>query len=204
MFNKEITKNTAKGLRDLAVEVDQVDHQHIDELILSISFKDITKGENGKVNELYEQLTKWTEDNKKDRYIYIIQASDGTDRIKCHKQYEEAKEKSKESKENYRAFARINNPSKNKKGGSIPDWKASPTLYVGSSNSISSRIKQHLGFGPNGTFALQTKYWLEGLSGGLNITVWRFSSSIDQDVIQALEDGLWEEHKSMFGRRGTR
>jgi len=181
MIDKNFLKETATQLKGLANRVEQVDFQEKKEI--SISFEAITED---KANEVCDMLSNWEKKNRGNRYIYIIQASNDTDIDKCYHQYEKAKTNNVGG----RAYARINKPSR--------------TFYIGSSSSLGSRIKQHLGFGPKGTFSLQTAYWLNEIFGELNIIIWRFSKEISQEIIQVVEDGLWGKCKPMFGRKGAR
>ncbi|HJP17768.1 MAG TPA: GIY-YIG nuclease family protein [Nitrospinota bacterium] len=181
MIDKNFLKETATQLNDLANLVEQVDFDEKKEI--SINFDSINAD---KANKVCDELSTWGKKNKESRYIYIIQANNKTDIDKCYQQYEIAKT----NKVGSRAYARLNKPSS--------------VFYVGSSSSLGTRIKQHLGFGPQGTFALQSTYWSKEISGKLNITIWRFSKQTSQAVIQAVEDGLWEKYKPMFGRRGAR
>ena len=118
--------------------------------------------------------------------IYVISCENGLFPGECHKLY---KTKREELKGEY-AFARINDtPSK--------------TMYVGSSNSIQTRIKQHLGYGAKKTYSLQLRHWITSLEGDIDITIYQFSE-IEQQVLQLMEDALWNKLQPMFGKRGAR
>lgn len=190
MINQFFLKETANKLRKLADRIEQINFDEIEKYnTISISFAEI---DTPKAEEVCNVLSSWGKKNKGSRYLYIIQATSETDINKCHQTYENAKKENK-NKKGGRAYARLN---KN---------KDSNVFYVGSSSSLSSRIEQHLGLSKSkGTYALQAQHWLKGISGELIITIWRFPASIGQDVIQAVEDGLWEKCKPMFGRRGAK
>jgi hypothetical protein len=77
----------------------------------------------------------------------------------------------------------------------------SPVLYVGSSLSLSARIRQHLGFGPADTYALRLNRWLPECS--LELVVAAFDRSASRDAVLYLEETLWHDLKPMFGRPGS-
>ncbi len=80
----------------------------------------------------------------------------------------------------------------------------SPYLYVGGSQHIAQRTKEHLGFGSAKTYALHLAHWSPGLRLALRLTCARYSNDVNSDLTQALEDALWDSLKPMFGRRGRR
>lgn len=91
-----------------------------------------------------------------------------------------------------RKFARLN-------GGE------SRYLYVGSSKTLSTRTREHLGFGRSAeTYAMQLAHWTPGLVDAIEVVCARYDQGTPDACIQALEDTLWSELKPMFGRRGTR
>ena len=109
--------------------------------------------------------------------IYIIEELNGNS-----EQTFLAFSKYKESKA--RACARLNAPS--------------ATMYVGSSTTgVKSRIKQHLGDGPKGTYALHLSEWFKG---EYRITILVYEEPIE--VIQIIEDALSHKHNPAFGKRG--
>ncbi len=120
------------------------------------------------------------------QYIYRIAVSEQVASETLHAAFRDAKDK----KLGNRAYARLHHVSR--------------TLYVGSSSSLMSRLKQHLGFGPKGTYAMQICHWLPAIDGALQIQVWRFAEDIPREVVQAIEDGLWAASNPMFGRQGAR
>lgn len=83
--------------------------------------------------------------------------------------------------------------------------EASPCLYVGGSKSIFARLKQHLGYSAaKGTYSLQLMHWATSLSLDITFSCARYSPEQAQDVLQALEDTLWDISGPMLGRRGAR
>ena len=167
----------AGNLRVLAkyVETTAIDSIHN----VSVPFSEIRCGY---PVESLATLKDWA--SSKARYIYQFSV-EGDVFEGLHSAFNEAKA----SRKNDRAYCRLN--------------PASPMLYVGSSSALDSRIKQHLGFGNKGTYAMQLCHWLPELEGTLRIQAWRFSQEIDGAVVQAIEDGLWASNRPMFGRQGA-
>ena len=90
-------------------------------------------------------------------------------------------------------------------GRAYPRLNAQGTcLYVGSSQSLAKRLKDHLGFGAPGTYALQLVHWATPLSLQLDFVCAKYAEGTPPEVVQALEDTLWEVRRPMFGRRGAR
>jgi hypothetical protein len=124
--------------------------------------------------------------HKNYKYIYTFYLSDTISADNIYYSYKNAKE----GKKSERAYARLN--------------RKSHCLYVGSSKGLISRIKQHLGFGPKGTFAMQLYYWCENLDLDLTLNIYAFDNSISMKAFQAFEDGAWNSLKPMLGRQGKR
>ena len=91
---------------------------------------------------------------------------------------------------NDRAYPRLNAPG--------------TCFYVGSSRSVATRLKEHLGFGAKATYALQLIHWARPLSLELTFVCAKYAESTPYEVVQALEDTLWETKKPMFGRQGRK
>lgn len=74
----------------------------------------------------------------------------------------------------------------------------SPVLYVGSSTTgLKSRIKQHVGDGPAGTYALHLKHWFDG---NYRIIVRIYDEPAE--VLQIIEDALSHDMEPAFGKKG--
>jgi hypothetical protein len=178
MLTPSTLTDIANNLRNLAkvVEGTAIDCHHD----VCISFSEIRKDYPA---QTLESLTAWSSVDA--RYIYQFSVENNV--------YEELHGAFKEAKlnrKNDRAYCRLN--------------PVSALLYVGSSADLGTRIKQHLGFGNKGTYAMQLCHWLPKREGILRIQAWRFSNEIDGAVVQAIEDGLWASNKPMFGRQGAR
>lgn len=119
-------------------------------------------------------------------YLYQFSVAPSVDVQALHQAFERAKT----LKTGNRAYARLQKPSH--------------VLYVGSSSALSSRIKQHLGYGPQRTYAMQLSLWLPDWDDQLQIQAWRFAPSTPKAVLQAIEDSLWAQQQPMLGRQGAR
>ena len=74
----------------------------------------------------------------------------------------------------------------------------SKVLYVGSSSSgLKQRIKQHLGYGHQATYALHLNQWFVG---NYQITISQYD--VANEVLQILEDALSYKLKPAFGKMG--
>jgi len=125
-------------------------------------------------------------DHKKFKYIYTFYLLDNFPIDDIYNRYANVKE----SKKSGRAYARLNRKSR--------------CLYVGSSNGLISRIRQHLGFGPAGTYTIQLRHWCENLDFEFSINIYAFGNDISIEAFQAFEDGAWESLMPMFGRQGKK
>lgn len=88
-----------------------------------------------------------------------------------------------------RSYARFNNPGD------------SNVIYVGSSASLRDRVKQHLGFGPKSTYALQLGDWLKGHEVTCTLEYFAVSTQ-EQRTLEDIEDGYWQLLRPLFGKKG--
>ena len=133
------------------------------------------------LNKIKKQIN-----HNKYKYIYTFWLPDNSPSDSIYNRYENAKK----SKESERAYARLNTKSS--------------CLYVGSSKELIPRIKQHLGFGPKGTYAMQLWYWCENLDLDITLNIYVFGNGISINAFQAFEDGAWNSLKPMLGRQGKK
>ncbi|MFT4954590.1 MAG: hypothetical protein ACI8U3_000961 [Brevundimonas sp.] len=77
----------------------------------------------------------------------------------------------------------------------------SRVLYVGSSLTLRSRIKEHLGYGADQTFALRLNRWAPAFE--LDLLVASYDPSSPDEAVLFLEDTLWRRVTPMFGRPGS-
>ncbi len=84
--------------------------------------------------------------------------------------------------------------------------KNNEVLYVGSKeNKLYDRLSQHLGIIKNSgrsTYSLYLKDWWEDHSS-LTITIWNLTNAVTSDVLQIIEDSIWEELRPLFGKKGS-
>lgn len=179
MIDQKTLDDISNDIAELAESVKGASPEEIKEK--TIAFSDIAEGN---VEKYLNSLSEWEGKYSRCPYIYIIKAIDDTDLDRCRAKFANAKKE----KVGARAYARLNGKS--------------ATLYVGSSHSISKRIGEHFGLGYRGTYALQMKIWVAGLDGSMKISIARLDAAIDRNVLQAVEDGLWQIDQPMFGRRG--
>ncbi|NWL79582.1 hypothetical protein DM872_22285 [Pseudomonas taiwanensis] len=142
----------------------------------------------GNPEQTLQALEQWAGRGKSTTpYLYQFSVADHALVPVLHAAFTEAKT----SRRGQRAYARQQAPS--------------ATLYVGSSLALLDRVKQHLGYGPQGTYALQLCHWLPtALPGSLELHAWRFAPDTPPSIIQAIEDSLWRRLRPMFGRQGAR
>lgn len=78
---------------------------------------------------------------------------------------------------------------------------ASSVMYVGSSTSgVKKRIEQHLGIkSSKDTYALHLSHWFKGET---KITIKIYDESVENEVLQIIEDALSHELKPAFGKQG--
>ena len=74
-------------------------------------------------------------------------------------------------------------------------------LYVGSSQGLTGRIKDHLGVGQKRS-SMHLNQW--ALRPGLTLVLEcaRYAGGLPKDVLEALEDSLWLEERPMLGKLG--
>lgn len=77
-------------------------------------------------------------------------------------------------------------------------------LYVGSSQTVAKRFREHLGYGARKTYALQLAHWAPALPLKLTFVCAKYPDNTPSEVIQALEDTLWQKFGPMFGRQGRK
>ncbi|WP_313472345.1 hypothetical protein [Brevundimonas sp.] len=77
----------------------------------------------------------------------------------------------------------------------------SRVLYVGSSLTLRSRIKEHLGYGSKQTYALRLNSWVPAC--GIDLLVAAYDRDAPDETVLLLEDTLWRHLMPMFGRSGS-
>jgi len=85
-----------------------------------------------------------------------------------------------------------------------PGGEGQTTLYVGGSEGIRRRLREHIGSAPVGTYALNMQRWCPEFDGVVTVSVQSFSPEVHRDCRQDLEDTLWDSLQPIFGKRGAR
>lgn len=180
----EIEKVKKATITDLVSIIDDIKNIRFEE---KLSYKFNTKDlQNVQFVENFLNNIKKQINHNKYKYIYTFCLPGNFPLDSIYNRYKNAKE----SKKSERAYARLNRKSR--------------CLYVGSSKGLIPRIKQHLGFGPKGTFAMQLCYWCENLDLDITLNIYAFGNGISIKAFQAFEDGAWNSLKPMLGRQGKK
>ncbi|EGV9614983.1 hypothetical protein D9M92_25855, partial [Vibrio parahaemolyticus] len=124
-------------------------------------------------------------------FIYIFEVRNSNDNIQaemfdhltCARQEQHVKDVKKD-------YCRINHAN-------------SKYLYVGRSKKLRSRLNQHLGAENGGLFAMHLSRWSTQTNVKIKVSYYQLDNE-DNLLVQALEDGLWDELKPMFGRKGDK
>ena len=117
-------------------------------------------------------------------YLYYFRLVDDLDLTEIERVFREA------TQEHTRAYPRLN--------------QHSTFFYVGSSRNMYQRLREHLGYGSGKTYSLQLAHWASNSDLELGFHYARYSSGTADEVVQVIEDTLWDELRPMFGRRGQR
>jgi hypothetical protein len=114
-------------------------------------------------------------------------------------------------------FKEISSKSSNKKfslcriNADSPEWKnvkknKAVCLYVGSSDGLQHRLKDHLcSCNPN-TYAMHLEAWFEP-DLPITINTWGLYEFLDEDpsgYLQNIEDFLWNYYKPLLGKQGKK
>ena len=177
---KKVKEATIKDLRSIIDDLNNI--QFVEKSSYKFNTEDL---QNIQLVEIFLNRLKDRIDHKKFKYLYTFSLPNNPPSDNIYNRYKTAKG----NKKHNRAYARLNGKSH--------------CLYVGSSRGLISRIKQHFGFGPKGTYAMQLSHWWEkGLV--ITIDIYAFDNNISTKAFQAFEDGAWSSLKPMFGRQGKR
>ena len=92
-----------------------------------------------------------------------------------------------------------------------PDARAThtdtDTIYVGRSKTPIDRFTRHLGRkrGKTQTRGLYMQTWATKLDEQAEIVIsYMYFDDLENDVVQAIEDGLWRDMRPAFGKKGPR
>lgn len=98
------------------------------------------------------------------------------------------------------SFLNYSQPA-NKRSRFNKQHSISPCLYVGSSQSLRKRFKEHCGLCNEATYALKFRDWLTDFPAKIEFHYCQIHTD-DQEILQSLEDGLWLRLKPVFGKYG--
>lgn len=136
-------------------------------------------------SSLIQDISEWAGKSKACLYYFDIGSTD-IDLAKVERVFADAKA----HEANDRAYPRLNSQGL--------------CFYVGSSQALTKRFKEHLGFGASKTYALQLVHWARPLQLQLEFVCAKYADATPSEVLQALEDTLWQTRKPMFGRLGRK
>lgn len=136
-------------------------------------------------SKLIDEVRQWA-GNSKNCVYYLQCANPEVDLSEVGRRFADAKAHER----NGRAYARLNTKS--------------ACFYVGSSRTVAKRLTEHLGYGAASTYALQLVHWARPLNLQLVFVCAKYPPATAYEVVQELEDALWEKREPMFGRKGRK
>ena len=85
-----------------------------------------------------------------------------------------------------------------------PAIQGQTILYVGGSEGIRRRLKEHIGVASAKTYAMNMQRWCPEFDGFVTVRVQTFSSAASRECRQDIEDALWDSLQPIFGKRGSK
>ncbi len=123
------------------------------------------------------------------RYIYRFSVGNHS----TSKVLRESLTDTKSSADNTRKYSRVDSASND-----------ALCLYVGGSKSVTQRMKQHLGYSHSAVYSLHLKSWPNPQDSFVIIEILKCLGDVGQDVLQAIEDSLWQSSMPLFGKQGAK
>jgi hypothetical protein len=77
-------------------------------------------------------------------------------------------------------------------------------LYVGGSEDIRRRLKEHIGVASATTYAMNLQRWCPQFDDFVTVKVQSFSPAASRECRQDIEDALWVSLQPIFGKRGSK
>ena len=173
---KKTVANIEEALKDL--EKCSIDKVKEFEIPSSTLFSEL------KVQNIFDELSKMN-----GRFIYII-TNTGTDKS------------IERIRKTYSKFDISNKPRVNNVTFNISRFNkkhSTNTLYVGTSKSIKSRIKQHLGYGPKRTYSMDLVHWFPNQID-ISLSIYKVSTN-NEFAIELIEQAIWDLKEPQFGKR---
>jgi GIY-YIG catalytic domain len=176
----EVLKESIKRTRNLLSELERCKVASIKTIEINSNLLFIDK-ERGKLIDSVQAY--------KNKYIYILKVNVYSNELETIKNAYKAFD----ARNKPRVLGITLNASRFNKG------HESEYLYVGSSKNIKSRIRQHLGDGNLRTYSLHLKHWFPKK---INLALYIYEiDSQNHEVIEAIEQGIWDIIKPIFGKR---
>lgn len=172
----------SSGLRSLATEVEAVRLAPMEPV--SWSFADIRSAPQV---DLLKPLKSALADREKARFIYVFDVVGEFDSAAVRSAFERARKVSTEG----RRFAKLSAGK-----GSV--------LYVGSSKKLIRRASEHLGLVAATVYAMHLRQWLPDADLRVRLSPFCLPDAVRNEVVQAIEDGLWQRLNPILGRQGAR
>ena len=180
MINSEaIINKTIDNIENVLWDINNCSFEHVQK------FKIPSKALFNKaiIQKLFKELSKI-----KGRFIYVIDTEGGH-------------ESSRDINWAYSRFNKTNKPRIQGKTFNMSRFNVteSKTLYVGTSKSINTRIKQHLGYGDKRIYSLGLRHWFPK-NIDLILNIYKVSTE-NQFTIELIEQSIWDVTKPQFGKR---
>ena len=83
------------------------------------------------------------------------------------------------------------------------NFELSENLYVGSSNNLHKRFKEHCGYASKSTYAIKFKEWLTDDKIEIKFNYIKLDTD-NQLILQNIENGLWKTMNPIFGKYGSK
>ena len=137
----------------------------------------------------------------RDRCLYVFEATSEVELDELRAAFRKAKKERKDE---------MKLPEDNEQSTSHILNVGSSCATTGRSQTLKSRLKQHLVAANKGTYALNLSLWAADQPGGVVIRAYDYAAlaGLDDDaareVVLAAEDWLSSELQPLFGRRGSR
>ncbi|MEM5552566.1 GIY-YIG nuclease family protein [Pseudoalteromonas neustonica] len=185
-FKSAIT-NAINQMDDIKVQLEQLAIPSSPSYKLEFHTNEVTEK---KITELVKKLP--SDSDLEIDYIYLFKVSGENKNISRIKQKFKTEKKRQQNTEGEKKdLCRIN------------DCDSKQYFYVGRSQSIKSRIRQHLSHKYKGTYALHMERWCRELDHDVEVLIYEFEGKNNM-VIQAIEDALWDRLNPCFGRKGDK
>ena len=197
--------------------------------------KDIISKEIGNIKKQYDELEELFEKNKIPGCMQINTSIDKLKQIKYHKLYPDLVSKYEwlgkycgktiyifsvnnfpfEKEETKKIFEEVKNEKQVllcRINEDSPEWEKVQSdrtvcLYVGSSNDIRQRLKEHLFLCKSNTYAMHLEKWFK-TDLTFTIATWGFNDFLttekNAEHLQNIEDILWSHYKPLLGKQGKK